>query len=50
MRTLRIISSARARKLRKLGERVWWIHDGDGWGVLVWDITASKRQRARGRA
>ncbi|MGL6224482.1 MAG: hypothetical protein ACRC6L_12965 [Steroidobacteraceae bacterium] len=36
------MSSARARKLRRLGERVWWDRQ---WEVLVWDIGASKRQR-----
>lgn len=42
MRTIRAVSSARARKLRRLGERVWW---DPLWEVLVWDMGATKRQR-----
>lgn len=42
MRTMRAVSSARARKLRKLGERVWF---DPAWEVLVWDMAASKRLR-----
>ena len=42
MKTIRAVSSARARKLRKLGERVWWF---PGRGVLAWDMAVSKRQR-----
>jgi hypothetical protein len=42
MRTIRAVSSARARKLRKLGERVWW---DTQWEALVWDMAASKRRR-----
>lgn len=42
MRMIRAVSSARARKLRKLGERVWWDQQ---WEVLVWDMAASRRKR-----
>lgn len=42
MRMIRAVSSARARKLRKLGERVWWDRQ---WEVLVWDMAASRRKR-----
>ncbi len=51
MRTIRAVSSARARKLRKLGERVWWqcpFNRGQGYeygGALVWDMAASKRRK-----
>lgn len=42
MRTIRVVSSARARKLRRLGERVWW---HVGFEALVWDMAESKRIR-----
>lgn len=42
MRRLRIVSSARARKLRKLGEYVW---RHELYKVLVWDMGSSKRCR-----
>lgn len=42
MRTIRAVSSARARKLRKLGERVWWDIVRES---LVWDMAESKRIR-----
>lgn len=42
MSAFRVVSSARKRKLRKLGERVWW----SGWQrAWVWDMGASRRER-----
>ena len=44
MKLTRRVSAARKRKLRKLGERVWWCVERESW---VWCMGESRRPLAR---